>query len=135
MESFFEMGTEAWTTTGWNGNITMMVCVDLAIIYPFTVPNWLVVVAAASVAALGWLKAASVWDAPSAVLFALAGYGLLHVGFVFMVMMTSDKGSAGIGSFLTALAFVGILAILVQRVCSPKTASAPNQPPQPTGSA
>jgi len=126
---------EAWTTTGWNGNITVAAFVDLRMIHPVTLPNWLVVLAAASVAALGWLKAASVWDAPSVVLFGLAGYGLLHAGFAFVALMAIDNGSAGVGSFLTALAFVGILVILVQQVRSPKTPSAPNQPLQPTGPA
>jgi hypothetical protein len=95
-----------FTITGWNGNITPGA---------LTLPNWLVVLAAASLVALCWLKAAAVWDAPSAVLFALAGYGLFHVGFALVVLMRSENASAGVGSSLTALAFVGILVILIRQ--------------------
>jgi hypothetical protein len=137
METFFEMsqGMEKWTMTGWRGGFTVQVCFGLTPICHAVLPNWLVVVAAASVAALYWLKAVSAWDAPLAVLFALAGYGLLYVGFWFVALMAYDKGDAGVGSFLTALGFAGILVILVQQVRTPKTASAPNQPLQPTGPA
>ncbi|MGA2620012.1 MAG: hypothetical protein ABSF26_20540 [Thermoguttaceae bacterium] len=114
------------TITGWNGSITLG---------GLSLPNWLVVLASAGVAALCWLKAASVWDAPSAVLFALAGYGLLHTGVAWLALMGSDKSSAGVGSFLTALAFIGILVILVQQARSPKTASPPDQTLQPPGPA
>ena len=51
------------TTTGWNGSIPPGGLLQ----------NWLVVVAAASVATLSWLKATSVWNVPSAVPCALAG--------------------------------------------------------------
>ncbi|MGO9111567.1 MAG: hypothetical protein ACLP9L_20270 [Thermoguttaceae bacterium] len=106
------------TITGWNGSIT---------VGGLSLPNWLVVLASAGVATLCWLKATSVWDAPVAVLFALAGYGLLHIGVALLTLMGSGKSSAGVGSLLTALAFIGIIAILVQLVRSPKTASPPNQ--------
>jgi len=105
-DSPFSGMTMTITITGWNGNITLG---------GLTLPNWLVVLAAAGVATLCWLKAATVWDAPRAVLFALAGYGLLHAGFALLVLMSSGKGSAGIGSLLTALAFIAILVILVRQ--------------------
>ncbi len=114
------------TITGWNGHVTLG---------GLKLPNWLVVLAAAGVAALCWLKALSVWYAPAFVAFALAAYGLLHAGFALVILMSSDQGTAGVGSFLTALAFIGILVILVQQVRSPKAASPPNQTLQPTGPA
>jgi hypothetical protein len=112
------------TVTGWNGNITLG---------GLKLPNWLVVLAAAGVTTLCWLKASSVWDAPPAVLFALAAYGLLHAGFALVALIASDEGSAGVGGFLTALGFIGILVILVQQVRTTKATSPPSQPLQPTG--
>ena len=106
------------TITGWNGSISLG---------GLSLPNWLVVLASAGVATLCWLKVASVWDAPSALLFALAGYGLLHTGVALFTLMGSGKSSAGVGSFVTALAFIGIVVILVQLVRSPKTAGPPNE--------
>ena len=105
------------TVTGWNGSIT---------VGGLSLPNWLVVLAAAGAATLCWLKAASVWDAPSAVPFSLAGYGLLHTGVALITLIGSGKGSVGVGSVLTVLAFIGIIVILVQLVRTPNTASPPN---------
>ena len=99
------------TVTGWNGYITLG---------RLKLPNWLVVLAAAGVAAFSWLRAQSLWPAPPALLFALAGYGLLHSGDALVTFMTSSKSSAGVGSFLTVLGFVGILAGLVRQVLGPK---------------
>jgi hypothetical protein len=98
------------TITGWNGNIT---------VGGLKLPNWLVVLAAAGVTALCWLKASSIWAAPSAVLLALAAYGVLHAGFALVVLMGSSEGSAGVGTVLTGLAFIAILVILVKQVRSP----------------
>jgi len=119
-ESAFH-GTELTITiTGWNGHITLG---------GLSLPNWLVVLAAAGVAILRWLKASSVWDAPSAVPFGLAGYGLLHAGLAAVVLMGSARSSAGVGSFLTALAFIGILVILAKQART-STVSPPNQSPE-----
>lgn len=115
-----------FTITGWNGYITPG---------GLKLPNWLVVLAAAGVTALCWLKALSVWDAPIAVPFAIAAYGLLHAGLAVVTLMSSEQGSAGVGSFLTVLAFVGVLAVLVQQARSPKGVSPTNQPLQPPGPA
>ena len=102
------------TLTAWNGNITPG---------GLKLPHWLVVLAAAGVTALCWLKACSVWEAPAVVPFALAAYGLFHAAFVWVTLMSSDKGSAGVGSFLTAVAFVAILVVLVQQVRGPRPTS------------
>jgi hypothetical protein len=112
------------TITGWNGNINL---------WGLVLPNWLVVLAAASLTTFCWLKAEAVWDTPSGLLFALAGYGLLHAGFALLVLMGSGDGSAGVGVFLTALAFIGILVILFQHRRSPKAATPPNEPLPQTG--
>jgi hypothetical protein len=125
-DNFFQGMQMTFTITGWNGHITLG---------GLELPNWLVVLAAAGAAVLCWLKAGSVWDAPSAVLFAVAGYGLLHAGFALVILMSSDQGSAGVGSFLTVLAFIGMLVVLVQQARSPNAASPTNQPLQPTGPA
>jgi hypothetical protein len=101
------------TVTGWNGHITLG---------GLEMPNWLVVPVAASVAALCWLKAASIWNAPSAVLFAAASWGLLQAGITVAILIGSEGGSAGVGSFLTVLAFLGMLVVLVQQARSPKDA-------------
>jgi hypothetical protein len=97
--------------TGWNGNM---------LLGRLELPNWLVVVAAISVATLCWLKVASVWAAPAALLFGLAGYGLFHAGDILVWLLTSDKRSAGVGSFLTVIAFAGILIALVRHARSAK---------------
>jgi len=49
--------------------------------------------------------------------------------------MSSSKGSAGVGSFLTVLGFVGILIGLVRQVRGPNVVAPPIQPSQPTGPA
>jgi hypothetical protein len=86
-----------------------------------------VVFAAVSVAALCWLKATSVWAAPPALLFGLAGYGLFHSGDILVWLLSSDKSSAGVGSFLTVIAFVGILVALFRHVRAAKPAAFPDQ--------
>jgi hypothetical protein len=106
------------TVTAWNGNANLG---------RLKLPNWLVVFAALSAAALCWLKAKSVWSTPPALLFGLAGYGLLHsVSFLFW-LLSSEKNSAGVGSFLTVVAFVGMLVALVRHVRAAKPAPFPDQ--------
>ena len=88
------------TVTAWNGSITVL---------GVKIPNWLVVVAAAGAAVVAWLKVARVWEPPAALLYALAGYGLFHSVWVVLALMFSSRGALGIGSLLTAAAFVGML--------------------------
>lgn len=102
------------TITGWNGNITLV---------GLKLPNWLVVLAAGGVTALCWLKASSVWDAPPAVSFVVAAYGLLHAGFALVVLILASEGSPGVGVILTGLAFIAILVILAQQVRSSERTS------------
>jgi hypothetical protein len=103
--------------TGWNGNM-LLGCLEL--------PNWLVVVAAIGVATLCWLKVTSVWAAPPALLFGLAGYGLFHAGDILVWLLTSDKRSAGVGSFLTVIGSAGILVALVRHARAAKPVAAPD---------
>jgi len=86
VEYFIQGMQVTLTITGWNGYITPG---------GLKLPNWLVVLAAAGVTALCWLKALSVWNSPIAIPLAVAGYGLLHAGFALVILMTSDQGSAG----------------------------------------
>ncbi|MEW6747085.1 MAG: hypothetical protein AB1486_30485 [Planctomycetota bacterium] len=111
------------TMTGWNGTVS-----------PFDVdlPNWLVVLAAAGITALCWLRASSAWSVSPIVLLALAAYGLLHAGFALVMLAASDEGSVGVGSLITAIAFSGILVSLVKQMRHPQAATAPSQPPQPS---
>jgi len=106
------------TMTAWNGSITAG---------GLKLPNWLVVLAAASVTVLCWLKATLVWEAPIAAPLAVAGYGLLHAGFALLILMTSHQGSPGVGAVLTVLAFIGILVLVVLEARAPKGVSPPNQ--------
>jgi hypothetical protein len=106
------------TVTGWNGTMNLG---------RLKLPNWLVVFAAVGVAALCWLKATSVWAAPPALLFGLAGYGLFHSGDILVWLLSSDKSSAGVGSFLTVIAFAGMLAALIRHVRAAKPAPFPDQ--------
>ena len=101
------------TMTGWNGSISPG---------GLELPNWLVLLGAIAVTALCWLKACSVWEAPAVVPFALAAYGLIHAAFLLVTLMSSDRGSAGVGSFLTVVAFLGILCLLIQQVHGPRPA-------------
>jgi hypothetical protein len=105
------------TITGWNSDLNLT---------RLKLPNWLVVFAAISVAVLCWLKAKSVWAAPPALLFGLAGYGLFHSGYVLVRLLSSDKSSAGVGSFLTVVAFVGMLVALIRHVRTAKPAAFPD---------
>jgi len=105
------------TVTGWNGNM---------LLGRLELPNWLVVVAAIGVATLCWLTVTSVWAAPPALLFGLAGYGLFHAGDILVWLLTSDKRSAGVGSFLTVIGFAGILVALVRHARAAKPAAAPD---------
>lgn len=67
--------------------------------------------------------------------FALAGYGLLHSAFAFVVLMDSNHGSAGVGSFFTAAAFVGMLVLLVRqaRGLVAESRAEPDTAPDPAG--
>ena len=103
--------------TGWNGNM---------LLGSLELPNWLVVVAAIGVATLCWLKVTSLWAAPPALLFGLAGYGLFHAGDILVWLLTSDKRSAGVGSFLTVIGFAGILVALVRHARAAKPVAAPD---------
>jgi hypothetical protein len=103
--------------TGWNGNM---------LLGSLELPNWLVVVAAIGVATLCWLNVTSVWAAPPALLFGLAGYGLFYAGDVLVWLLTSDKRCAGVGSFLTVIGFAGILVALVRHARAAKPAAAPD---------
>jgi hypothetical protein len=98
------------TITGWNGNIKLA---------NLSLPNWLVVMAAAGIAGLAWLKALAIWSGPAAISFALAIYGALHAGFASAVLQFSQGGTVGIGSILTTLAFIGILVVLGQEYRKP----------------
>jgi hypothetical protein len=109
---------EFWDrVTGWNGNM---------LLGRLELPNWLVVVAAIAVATLCWLKVTSVWAAPPALLFGLASYGLFHAGYILVWLLTSDKRSAGVGSYLTVIGFAGILVALVRHARAAKPAAAPD---------
>jgi hypothetical protein len=105
-DKFFSGVEITMTMTGWNGSITLG---------GLSIPHWLVVLVSAGVAVLCWLKATSVWVAPQVVFFLLAAYGLVHAGIALIALMASGKGSPGIGLFLTILAFIGMLLILVRQ--------------------
>ncbi len=107
------------TVTGWNGDMNLG---------RLELPNWLVVFAALSVAVLCWLKATSIWAAPPALLFGLVGYGLFHSADILVWLLSSDKRSAGVGSLLTVIAFVGMLVALVRHVRAAKPAAFPDHP-------
>jgi hypothetical protein len=111
------------TMTAWNGNITIL---------GLKIPNWLVVVAASAAALISWLKALSVWQAHIGLSVGLTVYGFLHACWVLVSLGASDDGSIGIGSLLTAAAFVAMVVLVVQEARSPRQES-PNQSLNPTG--
>jgi len=92
------------TMTGWNGRLTLV---------GLELPNWLVVLAAATVAVLYWLKVLSLWPAPAFLVFAVAGYGVLQAVITFVVLVRSYGASPGVGLLLTLFCFICVLKILV----------------------
>jgi hypothetical protein len=76
-------------------------------------PNWVVVVGALAVAAFHGLAAASVWSAHPLVNLAIAGYGLLHVIALAVILLT-NKGGINVGLVVTLAAYATILAIVVR---------------------
>lgn len=107
------------TITAWNSYLSVGV---------FDLPNWAVVLAAVALTALSWLKAASVWNAPTGISLALAAYGLLHAGSVFVLQLSSRTIEGGAleegGALLAAVAFAGILVVLVRQVQSARSPGA-----------
>jgi FtsH-binding integral membrane protein len=95
-----------FTVTGWNGNATLG---------GLKFPNWLVVVAAGGVALISWLAATGAWRPPTALPVALAAYGLAHSLYVFVALMLAAKASVGIGVIVTAVAFVGMVVVVVRQ--------------------
>ena len=94
------------TMTGWNGHITVL---------GMKIPNWLVVVVAVAAAGLCWLRTMDVWPVSTTIPAVLAGYGLLHAGWVVVVLGASGRGSVGIGAIVVALAFVGMLVAVLKQ--------------------
>ena len=74
---------------------------------------------AAVVALLAWLNAAKIFTAPTGLMLLLAGYGFLHAIIASCILMFAEKGSAGIGSVLTAVAFAGMLLLEYQQFLKP----------------
>jgi hypothetical protein len=93
--------------TAWNSNATLG---------GLKLPNWIVVLAAGGVVLMSWLTARQVWKAPAALIIGLAAYGLAHTGFMILALIVSKDATAGVGSYLTALAFVGMLIVLWQQI-------------------
>lgn len=114
-----------FTITGWNGSTSLG---------GLSLPNWLVVLAAAGVAVLGWLKATDVWAASSTLSFALAGYGLLHAALTCVVLVGAERSSAGAGAVLTAAAFIGMITILTRQVLAQQAAGRWDRLRQPSSS-
>ena len=93
------------TMTGWNGSMSPG---------GFKLPNWLVVLAAGAIATLVWVRAKSITAIPGALPIALAIYGLLHAALAGFVLVGSSGGSLGVGTLLTAAAFLGMVVLLVR---------------------
>jgi hypothetical protein len=98
------------TMTGWNGMLTLG---------GLRIPNWLVVLAAAAVAALEWLAVNRVWTAPIALLFAIAGYAALHA-VALGAVLGFGGGSVDFGLMIAVLASIGMLVVLGQEVRRPR---------------
>jgi hypothetical protein len=93
------------TITGWNGSLSPG---GLKLV------NWLVVLAAGTVATFAWLKARSIWTAPTALSITIAAYGLVHIALAITVLVGSKDGSLGIGSCLTAIAFATMIMLQIR---------------------
>ena len=86
--------------TGWTGHISVI---------GILIPNWVVVVIAAAIAFIGWLRANSVEVKPNLSLW-LTLYGLIHT-IIFLYSAITFRGTPqlGIGSIITVIAFVVIM--------------------------
>jgi hypothetical protein len=93
------------TMTAWNGNLHLV---------GVQIPNSIVVLVAVVLSLAAWLHANHVWSAPRALYLSLAGYAAFHsIWFIFAVV---GNGSLGVGSLLTAAAFVWMLAVIIRHV-------------------
>jgi hypothetical protein len=102
------------TMTGWNGHLNLG---------GLKIPNWIVVLVAAGLVALAWVRATAVWPAPAALLLPLAGYGAAHGCVLAIMLIVGEKSSAGIGSLLTGAAFIAMLILFMfQAVSAQETA-------------
>jgi serine/threonine protein kinase len=105
------------TATAWNSYVSLQ---------GIKVPTYLVVVAAAGVALVSWLRALSVWRGPAVLPLGLGVYGLAYAGWLilFVVVSDPDRDSAGVGSVLTAIAFFVMLIVMFKQIRSQQTRKA-----------
>ena len=93
------------SVTAWNGNLHLM---------GIELPNWLVVVSAAGIAAMRWWKQTGAWDVADSWPLGLAIYALIHAGWVLLA--AASGGSVGIGLLLTTAALGWMLVALVRQM-------------------
>jgi hypothetical protein len=101
-----------FTINAWSGHATLL---------GITVPNW-VVVAAAAIAVIAVLGSTRAWNADPLINIALAIYGTLHLGLIVFIL--GSKGSLGIGSILTLICFLGLLFLSIKAAREPSSQGA-----------
>ena len=85
--------------------------------FEIKVPIFLVVVAGAGVVVVSWLRTLLLWRGPAIIPIGLGVYGLLHAGWIAVYLMTSGSNdSVGIGSVLTAIAFLVMLILIFKQI-------------------
>ena len=103
---FAPFGPLTLTVTGWNGHLN---------VGGLTMPNWVVVVGAVVIAAFHGLAAAGVWTAHPLVNLLIAGYGILHVVALGLILL-ANKGGINVGLIATMAAYITILVVLAREL-------------------
>ncbi len=104
---FVGMGLTGSVTVGaWNSSITVLA---------ITLPNWILVVAAAGMAFVAWRSADGNWIPPKSLTLGLPIYGVCHTAYTVLMLLTSDGASLGAGLLLTCAVFVWILVTEIRK--------------------
>ena len=101
-------GSISAIATGWTGNVNFLGIV---------IPNWVAVVLAAALAAIGWMRANAV-DVDPKTSYWLALGGVVHSAF-FLFSVLGGGGRIGLGSLATLVAFIAILRQFKRRPVAP----------------
>ncbi len=95
--------------TAWNSHVSP---------FGMELPSWLVVLCGIGVGVIAVLGVTNKWQAPAALPIGLSTYGLLHSGYMIVVM--ANGGEVGIGSLATVVAFAALLTLTIRAASKAK---------------
>jgi hypothetical protein len=102
-EGLLGLGPIESSVTAWNSTLTLAGVI---------IPNWITVMAAGAFVAFGVLRSLDIWCAPRIVDISFALFGGLQA--VMMMYLLGCNGRIGIGSVLTAFAFLALIIIALR---------------------